>query len=144
MEHLEKSGLLNTILLGLAILTGLAMFSNGAVMLWDPKWWYSTVPGVGRTGLFNQHFIRDIGILYLAIGIAFIAGTFRADIRVAVWAPATLWLTAHAIFHFWEVAAGICRLAYLATDFPAVTLPALIGIWLTSWAWKRQIIARRL
>lgn len=138
MRNVEKNGPLSKILLGLAILTGVAMLSNGAVMLWDPWWWYSTVPGVGRTGPFNQHFIRDIGILYVAIGTAFITGAFRPTIRVAVWAPATLWLTAHAIFHVWEVAAGICGPAYLVSDFPAVTLPALIGIGLTSWAWKNR------
>ncbi|MES2257000.1 MAG: hypothetical protein V4724_00705 [Pseudomonadota bacterium] len=144
MKHAEKNRPLNAVLLGLAILTGLAMLANGVVMLWEPRWWYATVPGVGRTGLFNQHFIRDIGILYVAIGLAFISGAQRENIRCGVWAAATLWLTAHAIFHFWEVAAGICAPIYLATDFPAVTMPALIGIGLTAWSWKNPAASPHL
>jgi hypothetical protein len=124
-----------------AAVLGLAMFANGLVMLGDPWWWYSTVPGVGRTGLFNQHFIRDIGLLYGAIGGAFLVGAMRPDLRLANWLPATLWLTAHAFFHFWEVSAGICGPAYLMTDFPAVSLPALIAMGLTGWAWHRRVVA---
>ena len=46
----------------------------------------------------------------------------------------TLWLSGHALFHFWEVAVGICGPSDLARDFPAVTFPALIGAALTYWA----------
>ena len=49
-------------------------------------------------------------------------------------ARATLWLWAHDLFHFWEVAVGICAPSAIARDFPAVTLPALIGTVLTLWA----------
>jgi hypothetical protein len=45
-----------------------------------------------------------------------------------------LWLGAHALFHFWEVAVGICAPSVIARDFPAVTLPAIIGTLLTLWA----------
>jgi hypothetical protein len=133
MERTDKTPVGRS-LPGIAILLGLAMLANGLVMLADPWWWYATTPGVGRTGLFNQHFIRDIGLLYAMIGGAFIAGAVRPALRIATWASATLWLTGHMIFHFWEVAAGICGSAYLVTDFPAVTLSSLIGMGLTAWA----------
>jgi len=116
------------IIFALVAVLGIAMYANGAYMLASPTSWYNTVPGVGRTGLFNQHFIRDIGILYLFIGSAFLLGLARADVRRWLWGGATLWLTCHAVFHFIEVATGICSPSYLATEFPAVTLPALIGI----------------
>jgi hypothetical protein len=45
-----------------------------------------------------------------------------------------LWLAGHALFHFWEVAVGICAPSALLRDFPAVTLPAIIGAGLTLWA----------
>jgi len=32
-------------------------------MLYDPESWYYFVPGVTDTGMYNQHFIRDIGII---------------------------------------------------------------------------------
>jgi hypothetical protein len=34
----------------------------------------------------------------------------------------------------WEVAVGICSPAVIPRDFPAVTLPAIIGVVLTLWA----------
>jgi hypothetical protein len=36
--------------------------------------------------------------------------------------------------HLWEVAVGICSPSVIPRDFPAVTLPALLGIGLTAWA----------
>jgi hypothetical protein len=83
---------------------------------------------VTDTGFFNQHFVRDIGIIQLFLGVAFIVGLLRPERRIGLWAAATLWLSAHALFHFWEVAVGICAPSVIPRDFPAVTLPALIGI----------------
>jgi hypothetical protein len=115
---------------------------NGIFMLIDPLLWYDVVPGVSTTGFFNQHFIRDIGIIQLFLGLAFAIGTFRPDRRIGLWAAATLWLSAHALFHFWEVAVGICAPAAIPRDFAAVTLPALIGVALTLWA-VREAHGRR-
>ena len=47
-------------------------------------------------------------------------------------------LCGHALFHFWEVAVGICTPDVLPRDFPAVTLPALIGIGLSVWAYRQS------
>ncbi|MFJ7793969.1 hypothetical protein [Pseudomonas sp. NPDC096950] len=122
-----------------AIVLGVAMAANGVFMLINPALWYSAVPGVERTGLFNQHFIRDIGLLYMAIGAAFAGGSLSPTHRVLLWASAATWLTAHALFHFWEVAAGICGPEALRVDFAAVTLPAIFAILLTLWAMKARI-----
>ncbi|QRM45796.1 hypothetical protein [Rhizobium sp. BG4] len=103
-------------------------------MLYDPEGWYYFVPGVTDTGFFNQHFIRDIGIIQGFIALAFAIGTFKRERRVELWAAATLWLIAHAFFHLWEVAVGICSASVLVRDFPAVSLPALFGIAGTVWA----------
>ena len=59
-----------------------------------------------------------------------------------MWGAATLWLIAHALFHVWEVAVGICSPSVLVRDFPAVSMPALMGIALTTWAWIMPRIAR--
>lgn len=122
-----------------AIILGVAMAANGVFMLINPSLWYSAVPGVERTGLFNQHFIRDIGLLYVAIGGAFVGGSLSPVHRVLLWASAAAWLTAHGLFHFWEVAAGVCGPEALRTDFAAVTLPALLAIALTVWARRVRI-----
>jgi hypothetical protein len=103
-------------------------------MLVAPAAWYEFVPGVTDTGAFNQHFIRDIGIIQLFLGLAFGTGLFRPEGRIWLWTVATLWLSAHAIFHLWEVAVGICSPSDIVRDFPAVSLPAIVGAMLTLWA----------
>jgi len=126
--------MLQIICLGTAALMGFAATANGLLMLDSPADWYALVPGVTSTGPYNQHFIRDIGLIFLFVGAAFLFGIATPQYRVVLWAAPTLWLTAHALFHFWEVAVGICAPSALARDFPAVTLPAIIGGLLTLWA----------
>lgn len=120
----------------MVVFNGLLLTANGVFMLIAPERWYFLVPGVTTTGMYNQHFIRDIGIIQMFLGVAFGLGMFRPAIRTGTWAAATAWLIAHALFHVWEVAVGICGPAALARDFPAVSLPALFGIALTGWAWR--------
>ncbi|WDZ79342.1 hypothetical protein PWG15_28125 (plasmid) [Ensifer adhaerens] len=95
----------------------------------------TTSSGVIDTGFYNQHFIRDIGIIQGFVALAFAIGWFRPDRRVELWGAATLWLIAHGIFHLWEVAVGICSASVILRDFPAVSLPAPFGIAATAWAW---------
>jgi len=126
--------MLKTLCIGAAIVVGIAAELNGLFMLISPGQWYFAVPGVTTTGPFNQHFIRDIGLIYLLIGAAFLIGAARPRFRLVLWAVPTLWLSAHALFHFWEVAVGISEHSAMARDFPAVTVPAIIGVVLTLWA----------
>jgi hypothetical protein len=123
-----------TICIGVALALGVGALANGLLMLGSPEGWYFAVPGVTTTGPFNQHFVRDIGLIFLFIGLAFLAGAALPRYRIVLWLAPTLWLWAHALFHFWEVAVGICGPSVLARDFPAVTLPALIATVLTFWA----------
>lgn len=116
-------------------LNGVFLIGNGLFMLVAPMAWYYFVPGVTDTGAFNQHFVRDIGIIQAFLGAAFVVGLMRPATRLDLWAAATAWLIAHALFHVWEVAVGICGPSTLVRDFPAVSLPALIGVALTTWAW---------
>jgi len=120
--------------LALATLLGLAAAANGLFMLVSPANWYFAVPGVTTTGPFNQHFLRDIGLIFVLIGIAMLTGVARPAARVALWSAAALWLAGHALFHLWEVAVGICGPGALVQDFPAVTLPALLTTILAFWA----------
>jgi hypothetical protein len=120
--------------IAVAIALGGAAIANGIYMLVAPEIWYFAVPGVTTTGPFNQHFVRDIGLIFLFLGAAFLLGAVRTEARVLSWAAASIWLSGHALFHFWEVAVGICGPSALARDFPAVTLPAALGIAITLWA----------
>lgn len=138
MRPIEDTRSVPVVVLVTAAFNGLFLSANGLFMLVAPLTWYELVPGVTDTGFFNQHFVRDIGIIQLFLGVAFIVGLFRADRRIGLWAAATLWLVAHALFHLWEVAVGICAPSAILRDFPAVTLPALIGLGLTLWAIRRS------
>ena len=59
-------------------LNGLFLFGNGLFMLVVPLAWYHFVPGVIHTGSFNQHFIRDIGLIQMFLGAAFGVGMIRS------------------------------------------------------------------
>jgi hypothetical protein len=135
---MNGSTMLNSASLGVAVLLGVAMVANGIFMLVSPEGWYLAVPGVTSTGPFNQHFLRDIGLIFLLLGGAFLLGAALPHVRVLLWAAPSIWLTGHALFHFWEVAVGICSPSVIPRDFPAVTLPATIGIALTFWAIRQS------
>jgi hypothetical protein len=134
----RRSTTLKAICLGLAALLGVALSANGIVMLVWPENWYVAVPGVTSTGPFNQHFLRDIGLILVFMGGAFLVGVVRPHLRILLWAASSIWLLGHALFHFWEVAVGICAAPDLVRDFPDVTLPALIATALTLWAIAAQ------
>ncbi|HEY9234077.1 MULTISPECIES: hypothetical protein [Phenylobacterium] len=126
--------MLKSICLGAAVLLGLAALANGVFMLASPEGWYFAVPGVTTTGPFNQHFIRDIGLIFLLLGGGLLLGAAQRRFRVLLWSAAGLWLSGHALFHFWEVAVGICSASVIPRDFPAVTFPALLTVLLALWA----------
>ena len=123
-----------------AVVLGVAALANGTFMLISPANWYFAVPGVTTTGPFNQHFLRDIGLIFLFIGSAFLFGAAQPTWRAALWSAASLWLCGHALFHFWEVAVGICGPSALVRDFAAVTLPALISAALALWSVSERAV----
>ena len=125
---------MNRVVLILAILLGIGAITNGIFMLVSPTNWYFAVPGVTTTGPFNQHFVRDIGLIFVGVGAAFLLGAARPIYRVILWGAAAVWLSGHALFHFWEVAVGICGASALLRDFPAVTLPAMLAVAITTHA----------
>lgn len=129
--------MLDRFCLVVALVLGLGLLANGIIMLMVPEPWYFTIPGVTDTGPFNQHFLRDIGLIFLLLGAAVLIGLARPQQRPLLWGMTALWLSGHALFHLWEVAAGICSPSAIPRDFPAVTLPALIAIALTFWALRR-------
>ncbi|SFJ86281.1 hypothetical protein [Caulobacter sp. UNC279MFTsu5.1] len=130
--------MLKSTCLGLAAVLGVAALANGVFMLLAPEAWYFAVPGVTTTGPFNQHFVRDIGLIFLFMGAGFLAGALQPRQRLLFWAAPTIWLSGHALFHFWEVAVGICSASVIPRDFPAVTLPAILGWLLTAWAFRTR------
>ena len=118
----------NKIGTGIALLLGVAMLGNGVFMTIAPESWYWMVPGVPDRGPFNQHFVRDIGFIYVLGGAVYIYGSVYTKHRLLLWLMPTAWLVCHAIFHVWEVIVGICGPEPLIEDFGGVTIPALLGL----------------
>src|ERR1700754_102848 len=135
---MNGSTTMKSLFVGVAVLLGAALGANGVFMLLAPNEWYLAVPGVTSTGPFNQHFLRDIGLIFVLLSGAFLLGAARPQFRVVLWGAASIWLLGHALFHQWEVAVGICSPSVIPRDFPAVTLPAIIGILLTFWAIRQS------
>lgn len=123
---------------GLAVAVGLLCAGNGAAMLAMPRVWFWSVDGVALTGGYNAHFIRDIGMVYLLAGVAMFAGLARPVHRGLLWGAAAAWLAMHALFHLWEVAAGICGPDAIVRDFLGVTLPGVVATGLAIRAWRRD------
>ena len=132
-----RLNVITKLILGSAALLSGLMAANGIFMLVAPLDWYMSVPGVTTTGPFNQHFLRDIGLIFLLNSFAFAVGAAKPEYRRTLWCSATLWLSAHALFHVWEVAVGICEPSALIRDFAAVSSPALVGALLTLWSFRR-------
>jgi len=119
---------------GIALLLGGVMLANGTWQLVAPEGWYWAIPGVPDRGPFNQHFVRDIGIVYALAGVGLILGAVRPRQRFGYWWAPTFWLAGHALFHVWEVVVGLCGPASLVQDFAGVTLPALLALILLVYA----------
>src|SRR5262245_34790258 len=143
MSIVATTGLFSKSVLALLAINSLFLIANGLFMLIDPKAWFLFIPGVKFTGGFNQHFIRDIGLIQIFLGGAFVVGIVRPAVRLELWVAATIWLIAHSFFHFWEVAVGICGPSTILRDFPVVTLPALVGIVATAWAFRIKMRPER-
>jgi hypothetical protein len=111
-----------------AFVLGFILLGNASWQLVAPEGWYWAIPGVADRGPFNQHLVRDLGIIYALSGIGLILGAVRPAQRFAYWWAPTAWLCGHALFHIWEVIVGICGPASLVQDFAGVTLPALVTL----------------
>jgi hypothetical protein len=125
----------------LLALTALIALANGGYMLWNPFGWYQLVPTVKFTGPPNGHFMRDIGLAYVACGVLLV---YAARYPYGRWMAAlagTLWLLLHGLLHVWEVLTGVCDPAIFKQDAPAVLGPPLFGLIALGILFARQRIA---
>jgi hypothetical protein len=101
----------------IAALLGLFHAANGFVMLFVSSAWFKGVPGVSDTGPFNPHFVQDVGIAFIAAGLA---------LGARAWWPA-FWPAAHAVLHLIMIASGHDH--YAGADLAAVVLPAALALY---------------
>ena len=100
--------------------------ANSIFMLLAPEGWYLAVPGVTSTGPFNQHFVRDIGLIFLFLGGAFLVGAATGICASRFGAPLDLVIRPCSLPPLGGCGRN-CAPSVLSRDFPAVTLPAIIG-----------------
>ncbi len=112
----------------LVALAALGAIANGALMLWNPFGWYQMVPTAKFTGPPNQHFIRDIGLAYIASGAMLCFATINLPMRWLAAVAGGLWLLAHGLLHVWEVVTGVCQPAIFWRDAPGVLGPPLLVV----------------
>lgn len=108
----------------LLIIIGIYQAANGVVMLVAPALWYASVPGVTATGPANIHFIRDIGLAFLAAGIALLVASSRPGDRAFI-AVASIFPGGHALLHLAGLAAHGAGLGDAARDLTLIVIPGL-------------------
>ncbi len=75
----------------------LAWVLTGLFILLSPEAFYGLVPGLSAMGPFNSHFIRDVGLAFLASGALLGWGTHKLAGSIAL--AGLLWPMLHAAFH---------------------------------------------
>lgn len=111
------------LLLFLAVTSG----ANAIWMLVSPGTWYHDLPAaIPDTGPFNAHFIRDIGIAFVTVTVAFAWAAFEPRWRAPLVAVATVFVAGHALLHLVDTLRGELDADHWLLDFPGVFLPALV------------------
>jgi peptidoglycan/LPS O-acetylase OafA/YrhL len=95
-------------------------------MLVAGPFWYANVPGVTDTGPFNPHFVQDIGLAFLAAGLALAARAWRPRYWPAAVAGATF-LAAHALLHLVMIVGGHSH--HTGFDLLVIVLPAALALY---------------
>jgi hypothetical protein len=122
---------------------GVALFANGVAMLYDPETSFWNVPGIARSGMYNQQFTRDVGIAYLFVGAGYFLGV-RIEAHCAeLWCASSLWLFAHALSHIFAMLSATCGPLELMVDFPITVLPVVVGLAASTWAVAERIRSRQ-
>lgn len=113
------------------IIMGLSLyfFLTGCYVLFAPLHFYQNVPGVAAMGPFNLHFIRDVGLVFIASGGAMAWG-IKTQIKSTLIAGAA-WPFLHAVFHIqiWAGMRGFAMDFVTLSDFVAVIVPGLAALY---------------
>jgi len=124
-----------------AIVFGIAGASNllnGLWMLWDPEHWFFNLPAnVPGSGPLNEHFVRDIGCIFVVLGVWLFVGMRRPALRFAAMATVAGWSGMHALVHVLDQARGLFGPEQIRYDLPSVYLPSLLLVVLALMLWRR-------
>jgi hypothetical protein len=124
-----------TVVLGLF---GASNLGNGLWMLADPVHWYFHLPaGVPDFGPANEHFIRDIGCIFVLLGAGLLWAAVVPRWRVPACLAAAGFAVLHALVHVVDTLRGLVGPEHWTIDLPGVYVPAVL---LSVVAW---LVARR-
>jgi hypothetical protein len=121
----------------LLLVLGLFHAANGLVMLALPRQWASSVVHATAPNHLEFHFIGDIGMAFLASGVA-LAWSARRGRSFAPWAIAgAAWPALHALIHVreWAMMGMPATTRDILNEGIGVILVGAIGVVL---AWVRQ------
>ncbi|MCY3827971.1 MAG: hypothetical protein F4204_02770 [Rhodospirillaceae bacterium] len=101
--------------------------ANGAIMVAAPDFWYAVTPDADRTGPANLHFIRDIGLAFLAAAAALALAVQSTHRAVLVWV-AFVFLGGHAALHLLEAVLHGVTMSAAIRDTALIGAPALLPL----------------
>ena len=115
------------VLFWLLALMAVTSAANAGWMLADPAHWYSDLPAaVPDTGPYNEHFVRDIGVAFATMALAFGWAAFVPRWRPPLLAVGAFFVAGHALLHVFDTLRGALDGDHWLLDLPGVYLPALV------------------
>jgi hypothetical protein len=104
-------------------LVGLFYTLNGLQMIAAPESWFALVSRSDPIGAYNHHLVTDVGLAFLAGGLAFFAFAGRPERRLIAFG-ASGFMVFHALFHL---------IGFLSGEGHALTigwigLPAMLAV----------------
>ena len=105
-------------------------FLNGVWMLLTPNHWYLNLPGrIPDFGPMNEHFVRDLGCVFVLLGIIFLKGALDSSWRKNALFISQLWFIPHGLIHLFDTLRGLVGMEHLYMDIPVCYAPpVLVGI----------------
>ena len=125
-------------------LFGMGNVANGLWMLANPAHWYIHLPAnVPGSGPLNEHFVRDIGCVFLLIGVGLIVAVFRRGFRLPALLFASGFYGAHALVHVYDSARGLFPAGQWRFDLAPVYGATVLLIVVTVWFARVQAPERK-
>jgi hypothetical protein len=119
------------------VVLGLSQLVLAMWMLVSPGTFFDAIAGFGGQ---NDHYVRDVAVFYLAIGVGMIVASTRASWRFPVLAISAVWYLAHAVNHLIDI--GEADPDWVGpADFAAILLTGLVLLWLAVIAARSDVEA---
>lgn len=111
-----------------------ALFAgNGLFMLADPPGWWTATPGAAESGAMNAHLVRDVGLAFVASGVAAAIGALRPAVGFWTMLGASVFVVGHGLLHVAEGWLGLGHHVMQAEEAVGTLGLAAIAAGLTWW-----------